>query len=87
MKKTYLIQYSASNTLQIEARIKSVSTAWLKYLGENFLIETTKTPKEIYAEISLGFEDNSIMIVEINAKQYYGRMDPKVWEWLKGRSK
>ena len=85
MKKTYLIQYSAPNATQMEERIKSVGTAWLKYLGDNFLIESTKTAKEIYTEISVGFEDDHIMIIEVNAKQYYGRMHTKVWDWLEGK--
>jgi hypothetical protein len=85
MQKIYLIQYKVPNEISMESRIKSVATNWFKYFENNWLIVSTLSSKELYEKISIGFDENSILIIEVNAKNYYGRMNTKVWDWLKQR--
>ena len=86
MEKTYLIQYKKPIDSQTENRIKSAFGTWLSYFGQNFIVATELTPKQIYEAVDLG-EEASIFIVELNTANYYGRMNTKVWDWLKNRNK
>lgn len=86
MEKTYLIQYKKTIDTQTENRIKSVFGTWLNYFGQNFIVSTTLTPKQIYEAVNVG-EKDSIFIIEVDASNYYGRMNTKVWDWLKTLNK
>ena len=83
MKKQYLIQYKITTDDIVANRIKAITSSWIKYFDNSWLIESTLTPKEIYERISLSSDEFSVIIIEVNKTSYYGRMNTKVWDWLK----
>ncbi len=82
MKKVYLIQYRISDNIAFENKVKSIGT-WIKYFDDNWLVESTLSSKEIYEKLTVGNNDKSIFIIEVNTENYYGRMNTKVWDYLK----
>jgi|JI9StandDraft_2_1071091.scaffolds.fasta_scaffold131317_2 hypothetical protein len=86
MKKIYLIQHNLSNNSIIELRIKSLGS-WVKYFSENWIVETELSSKEIYQKLSVGFEQDSFMIIQLDNNNYYGRMNTTLWDYLKPRRK
>jgi len=84
MKKTYLIQTAIKNDEAFNDRIKSLGI-WLKYFSDNWIIESSLSAQEIYEKISEGYEKESVFIIELNIKNYWGRMNTKVWDYLKER--
>lgn len=86
MKKVYLIQFNNSDSLTLENKVKSLGS-WIKYFGENWLVETTLSSKEIYQKLSDGNEDKSIFIIQLETSNYYGRMNTKLWEYLLPKQK
>jgi len=85
MNKIYLIQYNEDNAA-FENKLKSLGS-WIKYFDDNWIVETTFSAKEVYEKISLGNENKSIFIIELDKNNYWGRMNSKVWEYLKNRKK
>jgi hypothetical protein len=47
------------------------------------MIVSELSAKEIYEKLTEGNENKSILIIEIDTKNYYGRMNTKIWEFLK----
>jgi hypothetical protein len=86
MKKTYLIQTSIKENEAFNERIKSLGT-WLKYFSDNWIIESTLSATEIYNKLSIGHDKDSIFVIELNVNNYWGRMNTKVWDYLKERKK
>ena len=84
MKKIYLIQSKISDNQAFDTRIKSIGT-WIKYFDNNWMIESTLSAKEIYAKLSIGFENENIFIIELYKTNYWGRMNSKIWDYLKER--
>jgi len=82
MKKVYLIQYRISENIAFENNVKSIGT-WIKYFDDNWLVESTLSSKEIYEKLTVGNNDKSIFIIEVSTTNYYGRMNTKVWDYLK----
>lgn len=83
MKKIYLIQYKKGTDVMFENRIKSISNNWIKYFDDNFIVESELKPSEIYDKLKIGFEETSILVIEISRSNYYGRMNTSLWDWLK----
>lgn len=86
MKKIYLIQTKISDNQAFESRVKSLGT-WIKYFDNNWMIESTLSAKEIYEKLSVGFENDNMFIIELNKTNYWGRMNSKVWDYIKERKK
>lgn len=86
MKKTYLIQTSIKENEAFNDRIKSLGT-WVKYFSDNWMIESALSAKEIYNKLSIGYEKDSIFIIELKTESYWGRMNTKVWDFIKNRNK
>jgi hypothetical protein len=84
MKKIYLIQAKISDNQPFDTRVKSIGT-WIKYFDNNWMIESTLSAKDIYSKLSIGFENENIFIIELNKTNYWGRMNSKVWDYLKNR--
>lgn len=82
MKKIYIIQYDLSDNQVFEPRVKSLGD-WVKYFSDNWIVSSELSSKEIYEKISEGYENKSIFIMELNPTNYYGRMNTKVWDFLK----
>ena len=86
MKKVYLIQYHSVDNQLFENKVKSLGE-WVKYFSDNWIVSSELSAKEIYDKITEGFENKSIIIIEISTENYYGRMDPKIWNFLKMNKK
>lgn len=84
MKKVYLIQAKILDNQTFETRVKSLGT-WIKYFDNNWMIESTLSAKEIYEKLCIGFENDNMFIIELNKTNYWGRMNTKVWDYLKDR--
>lgn len=86
MKKVYLIQFNSSDSLAFENKVKSLGS-WIKYFGDNWIVETTLSAKEIYDKLTVGSDDKSIFIIQLDTSNYWGRMNSKLWDYLKPRQK
>ncbi|WP_396210428.1 hypothetical protein [Flavobacterium sp.] len=86
MKKTYLIQFKSSDAFFFESKVKTLGS-WVKYFDDNWIVETTLTAKEIYDKLSVGNTDKSIFIIQLDISNYWGRMNSKLWDYLKLRRK
>ncbi len=86
MKKVYLIQYNISDNSIFENRVKSLGD-WVKYFSDNWIVTSELTAKEIYEKITEGYESKSILVMELPTSNYYGRMNTKVWDFLKSNRK
>lgn len=86
MKKVYLIQYNSVDNQLFENKVKSLGE-WVKYFSDNWIVSSELSAQEIYDKITEGFENKSIIIIEMSTENYYGRMDPKIWNFLKMNKK
>ncbi|SNR72430.1 DUF3884 family protein [Flavobacterium sp. ov086] len=82
MKKLYIIKYDVSDSQIFDNRVKGLGD-WVKYFSDNWIVSSELSAKEIYEKITEEYENKSIFIVELNPTNYYGRMNTKVWEFLK----
>ena len=81
MKKIYLIQHNVETEV-LNNRIKALGV-WTKYFSDNWLVESELSAKEIYNKISEGFENKNIFVVELDLNNYWGRMNTKVWDFIR----
>lgn len=86
MNKVYLIQFRTSDNAAFESKVKSIGS-WIKYFDDNWIVESNLSAKDIYERISVGNEDKNIFVVELDTSNYWGRMNAKLWEYLKPRRK
>lgn len=86
MKRLYLIQSKIIENPTFDTRVKSIGS-WIKYFDNNWIVETTLSANEIYSKLSVGFENDTIFIIELNKTNYWGRMNTKVWDYLKEKKK
>lgn len=86
MKKVYLIQYSISDNSIFESRVKSLGD-WVKYFSDNWIVSSELSSKQIYEKITEGYENTSILVIELHTSNYYGRMNTKVWDFFKASKK
>lgn len=82
MKKVYLIQYNMSDNQIFENKVKSLGD-WVKYFSDNWIVSSELSAQKIYEKLTDGNDNKSIIIIELSTENYYGRMNPKVWDFLK----
>lgn len=82
MKRLYIIQFDIKNNEKIIERIKSLGS-WMKYFPQSIIISSDLGPKEIYDRLSVDYENERILVFELNKTQYYGRLPTEAWDWLK----
>jgi hypothetical protein len=82
MKKIYLIQYNESDNSIFENRVKSIGD-WVKYFSDNWIVASELSAEKIYEKITNGYDNKSIFIIELSSTNYYGRMNTKVWDFIK----
>jgi hypothetical protein len=80
--KVYLIQFKNSDKEIFEPRIKQLGD-WVKYFEDNYLISSDLDAKEIYMNITEGYDKKTLLIIQVSTTDYYGRMNTKVWDILK----
>lgn len=84
MNQVYIIQFSVvkDEAILVE-RIKALGR-WMSYFSNSIIVESGLTStKEIYEKISLGFEKDRILIIELKKTSYWGVMPQDAWNWLK----
>lgn len=86
MKKVYLIQYKTADNQIFESKIKLFDER-VSYFTDNWIVSSELSAKEIYEKITEGNENKSIIVIEISTENFYGRMDPKIWNFLKAHKK
>ncbi len=86
MKKIYLIQFNNNNSILFENKVKALGS-WIKYFGDNWIVESNLSSKEIFNKLSVGNEDKNIFIIQLDSSNYWGRMNSKLWDYLKPRRK
>ncbi len=86
MKKIYLIQFKNSDAFVFESKVKTLGI-WVKYFDDNWIVESSLRAKEIYDKLSVGNSDKSIFIIQLDLSNYWGRMNSKLWDYLKLRRK
>ncbi|WP_271407393.1 hypothetical protein [Tenacibaculum soleae] len=86
MKKAYLIQYNIADSEAFETRLKKIGP-WVKYFSDNWIVESELNAEELYKKLYVGYEDKSILVIQIDSNNYYGRMNTKLWDYLKPRRK
>ena len=82
MNRIYLIQFKMNDDSILIERIKSLGR-WMNYFGHSWIVQTTLSAQDIYNKLSVDYEKESIFIIELDTKNYWGRMETTVWEWLK----
>lgn len=80
--KVYLIQFTVADKIIFEPRIKKLGE-WVKYFDDNYLVSSDLNANEIHKQLTEGYENKSILVIQVSASNYYGRMNTKVWEILK----
>lgn len=84
MNKLYLIQFretTKDNSILID-RIKSLGS-WVNYFNDNWIVQSNLTAKQIYEQLSIGYAESSFFIIELSKTNSWGRMETKIWDWLK----
>lgn len=82
MNRIYLIQYNIVEDSVIINRIKSLGN-WIQYFGKSWLVKSNLSAKEIYEKLSVDYPKESFVILEVSKSNYWGMMDPKLWDWIK----
>ncbi len=80
--KVYLVQFATADKMIFEPRIKKLGD-WVKYFDDNYFVSSDLNADDIYNQITDGFENKSVLVIQVSTLNYYGRMNPKVWEILK----
>ena len=82
MNRIYLIQYNMSEDSVIINRIKNLGN-WVQYFGKSWLVKSNLSAKEIYEKLTVDYEKESFFIIELTTSNYWGRMNTKLWDWIK----
>jgi hypothetical protein len=80
--KVYLVQFTSADKVIFEPRIKNLGE-WVKYYDDNYLVTSDLNADEIYRHLTDGYENKSILVIQVSTANYYGRMNTKVWDILK----
>lgn len=84
MNRIYIIQYDVKDDSILKERIKSLGT-WMNYFPKSWVVESNLSAKEIYGKISVDFEKDRILIMELQKSNYWGVLPKKAWEWIQNR--
>ena len=84
MSRIYFIQYDSKDDSILIDRIKSLGT-WMNYFPKSWVIESNLSAKQIYENISAGYEKDRILIMELNKGNYWGVMPKEAWNWISER--
>lgn len=85
MGQFYYITYSENikNDQFIKDRIKQYDD-FINFLDRNWFIYTEDTAETIYDKLSKGeYENDLILVLKVDFKQYWGRMQKALWDWIK----
>jgi hypothetical protein len=82
MNRIYLIQYVIVDDSVLVNRIKALGN-WIQYFNKSWIVKSNLSAQDIYNKLSVDYEQVSFFIIELNTKNYWGRMNTSVWDWLK----
>lgn len=82
MAQLYLVSYlpDLDNSHSFKERIKTLGCSCYNYYPGNWLIVSDLSATQIYDRIAQG--EPLSMLVMATTKQYWGRMNKSLWEWL-----
>ena len=79
--KTYFIQYNTAEDSILVNRIKALGS-WAQFFGKSWLVKSNLTSQQIYDQLSINHQQDSVFIIEVNQTNYWGRMNRDLWDWL-----
>lgn len=85
MGKYFFITYSENieNAQLMKDRIKQYED-YFNFLDNNWFIYSNDKAQDIYNKLSKGeFENDLILVMAVDLRNYWGRLNKDVWEWLK----
>lgn len=84
----YLISYDlkkpGQNYTELYEKIKSLGE-WAHPLESVWLVKSSLTAEKISSLLSQYFDKNDFHFVIAVKKDYYGFLEPSIWEWIKKR--
>ena len=82
--KIYLILVKDSEpSVSIKEKIKALGESYI-FWNNHWLLTAPLTAKEIYEWLQEGNDSKvSMLISEFIPENYYGRMPPTIWSWIK----
>ena len=83
-KNTYIILYDIDDDTIIKERLKALWT-WMNYFPKSLIFESELSAKEIYKQVSIGYEKNRILINQLDKINYWWVMPQWAWDWIKKR--
>jgi hypothetical protein len=82
---TYDLKTSGHNYTPFYEALKTQGTSWWHYLSSTWLIDTNKTPKQLYDAVVPHITTNdNLLIIEVTG-QYWGYLPKDSWEWVQRR--
>ena len=85
MKKIFYISFDKPLLdVATDKKIKDMGP-WFRYFGNNWLLETELSEKQIYDRLQTIGNEFRILIIEINIKSSWGWMPKDAWTWLNER--
>lgn len=57
----------------------------MNFFPKNWIIESELTAEDIYKKISVDYEKERILIMELSKTNYYGVMPKTAWDWIKDK--
>lgn len=79
--QVYLIQCLPPDTSYFEPKIQLL-TDWVKYFECNYLVASTLNALELYEYLTVENPQKSLLVIQVNTENYYGRLNAKVWDML-----
>lgn len=84
MDKIYLIQYKVKEDSVLKERIKSLG-AWMHYFESSWIVASSLTAKQIYEKISVDYDKERFLIMELSKENYWGVLPRDAWDWIAKR--
>lgn len=84
--KVYLVQFTNPDKIIFEPRIKQLGE-WVKYFDDNYFVASQLNAVQVFEYLTDGYENKSLIIIEVSTTNYYGLMNTKVWDILKKNKK
>lgn len=90
MRKLYVLNFD-SNGVDTSKLHKAIDSSekiitWSHRLSDSYIIQSRSSAKEISTELRASVGEDFTHYIFRLAKNYYGYMPKKQWEWLKNRA-
>lgn len=82
---TYDLKRPGQNYNALHGEIKKAGT-WWHHLESTWLIETDLTPKQWHERLAPHLDSNDHILVIQVARNFWGLLPQKAWEWISGRA-